>query len=451
LRVEPVAWASARKDVLSAFFFLCALIVYVDFVRAESGGSRRAYYILTLFLSLLALLSKPTAMTLPFVLFVLDFYPLSRLERGTLGRLTLEKAPFLLLAAGAMAMNFFAARDVAVTLDYVPASVRIMNSFYAIIFYISRSIFPANLIPLYMMNRDLDYFGPVYVTSAVLVMAATVICIWRAMKNDRLWAAVWFYYLITLAPTLGFFMSFRHYVADRYSYLPTMAWWVLAGLAAARLWEAAGKVRHGPAFRAGLKVLWAGCFVLLAFLYGYCTESQIRVWKNTETLWQYVIDKADYIPDLAYAALGDDLERKGELDKALSHFQKAFSLNPRNNIFRGKVADILAKQGQKEEALAIHEAIRDVEPKNPWAHANVGRMLAMMGRHDEAIEALKKALELQPDYGNALLMLSAVYLETKDRTQALYYYNKYVSEGFPRRPGLERELGILPGSADKDR
>jgi tetratricopeptide (TPR) repeat protein len=248
--------------------------------------------------------------------------------------------------------------------------------------------------------------------------------------------------LITIAPALGLFMSYRHAMADRYTYLPTLGFWALFGLGVSRLWETTSRLSAPRAAKSGL----IACFMLLAFAYGYQTHKQISVWKNSETLWGHVIQHGKHVPALAYFSLGKEMEKKGEYDKAMAYYQTALSLNPKNNRYRAGIANIISKTGNREEALKIYKDILQKEPDNSAAHVNVGRMLALMDRLDEAVSAFHRALELQPDNGQALLLTAIAYLGKGDRATALDYYEKYLSKGFPSSPHVEQELGETSGN-----
>jgi len=445
LRVESVAWVSERKDVLCAFFFLGTLIAYLKYARARDPHKKRQYYLFTLGLCFLALLSKPMAVTLPFVFLLFDFFPLRRLTRSSFGGLVREKLLFLLLSLGVVVANVLASGRAGVPLSYVPVSMRIMNAFYALVFYVRQTVFPSNLIPLYQMDRDLDYFGPKFVLSAVLVLVVTGIVIWRALKKDRLWASIWFYYLITLAPALGLFMPYRHAVADRYTYLPTLGFWFLAALAIGRVWVRATKWKRSL----WLKGATVGALAVLALACVYKTEHQIGIWKDSQTLWSHVIEHADYVPDLAFFGVGRDLEEQGEWEQALAYYNMAFSLNPKNQVFRAQMGNVMLRMGDLEGALKVFTEIRDAEPNSPITYINVGRTLALMKRYDEAAASFEKALEIEPTSTEALLMLTLVSLDRKDQTKAESYYRKYLTLGGPRAEDFERRLGIAPGKDEK--
>ncbi len=439
LRVESVAWIAERKDVLSALFYLATLITYLRYARADCAaqdGRRR--YLLSVALYLPAVLSKPMAVTLPFVLILIDYYPLYRLNRSSLWIRIWEKGPFLVLAAVAVGMNIAAKWGEAIPFSYVPAGLRIMNAFHAMVFYLQKSVLPSHLLPLYQLDRGLDYFGPTFVISAMVIIVVTGMCIRQALNDNRVWAAVWFYYLITLAPALGIFLPYRHAMADRYTYLSTLGFWLLAGLGVARLWDMAGRFRQARMFKMGL----IAAILSVATVYDYATQNQIGVWKNSETLWSYIIQHSDPVPDIAYFAIGKESERKGDLDGAMANYKRALSLSPENNRFKGRIGAILAKKGDYASAESIYRRILEAEPSNPASFADMGRVLAVMGRYDEAIQAFERALELDPDYFPALPMLMAAYLEKNEIARAREFYHKYIGMGFTVGSDIEERLGV---------
>ncbi len=445
LRVESVAWVSERKDVLCAFFFLGSLLTYLKYACAENFREKRWYYLLTLALEFLALLSKPMAVTLPLVFVLFDFFPLARLTRSSFGRLIWEKIPFLLLCLGTVVANLVGTWGLAVPLSYISPSMRIMNAFHSIVFYLCQTVFPSNLVPFYQMDPDLNYFGPQFVICAVLVLVVTGIVIRRALNQDRLWAAVWFYYLITLAPTLGLFMFYRHAVANRYTYLSTLSFWFLIALGISRVWDRAGKLKN-PLW---MKTAALGAVALMGLVCVNITQKQIGIWRDSRTLWSYVIEHADYVPAVAFFGLGRELERQGELKLALEHYNMAHSLNPKNPQFREKIGDVLVKMGDLESALKIFTQIRDSDSNRPATHVNLGRTLALMKRYNEAAACFQRALELEPNSPHSLLWLTQIYLEIGDRKKAESCYRGYLRLGGESAAEFEHRLGIDSGSQKK--
>ncbi len=438
LRVESVAWVAERKDVLCAFFFLVSVLAYLAYGAEEESRTRRRAYIASVVFAALALLSKPMAISLPLLLLVIDYYPLERLDRASALDRVREKIPFFVLAAGAALLNILASAKANVPWSYVPLGDRIMNASYSILAYIRLSIFPQDLVPLYQFDRSVDYFGPAYVFSLIAVVLITGLCLWRAWNRDKVWAAVWFSYLVMLTPALGLAMSYRHAMADRYTYLPTLGLWLLAGVGIGALWERAGKFKPAAGVRAAL----VGIVALVAVIYASLSVDQIRIWKNSETLWRHIVENADYKPAIAFCALGKELEKKGEYAEALDLYRTAYRLNPANTRYLSDIAGAMARLGQTDEALRAYDRILEAEPRNAQVHVDKGRVLALIGRMSEAQASFETAVSIAPDYPQALGLLAMTHLNQGDLAKARAYYDKYLATGYPPVKTLSERLGM---------
>jgi len=437
LRVEPVAWISGRKDLLCALFFLAAIVSYVRYVRLRDASHRGGvYYACALAFHGAAILSKPAAVTLPFVLLLLDYYPLYRLERPVLWKRVAEKAPFLAFSGVEVVMNMAAKWGEAIPLSYVPAHVRIMNAFHSAVTYIVQTLLPTTLIPLYPMDLTIDYLGPSYVAAAALVTVVTALCVFLALRERRLWLSVWLYYVVTLTPSIGLFMSFRHCAADRYTYLPTLGLCLLAGVGVGRLWEVTSRLHRSLLARALLGVL----VLNVAIAYAIKTQGQIAVWRSTETLWSHVKEHARPIPDIAYFAMGKVHEDKGDFTWALAYYREALSENPTSSRFKERIATVLAKTGETAEALRLAGQLVKDDPTNPDAYVTLGQIKGSMGRYDEAVAAFEQALRLKSQYPPALALLIVAHLNKNDLSRARYYYKLYKEKGFSVPPEIQEKL-----------
>jgi cytochrome c-type biogenesis protein CcmH/NrfG len=436
LRVESVVWISERKDVLCAFFFLSSLLAYLAYARRSPSQAANRYYYGSLSLYALASLAKPMAMTFPLVLLITDYFPLYRLDKDRWRLCVREKVPFFLISAGCVAMNVAATWDASVPFSYVPPDMRIMNTFHSIVFYIRQSIVPINLLPLYQMDRGLDYFSWGFVLSSVVVLGISTICAWAAVRGARLWLAAWGYFLVTLAPASGLAMSFRHAMADRYTYLPTLALWLLVGLGLAYLWRMCSDVKWPRIARGALAL----CVLSVTAAYAAKTQEQTKIWRNTETLWTHMLNNADYVPDLAYFAMGKILEGKGELDEAIRYYEFAFSLAPDNHKFRGRLAAALAKKGSQERAVDLCRRLIEKEPNNPAAYLHMGRVYLELERYDEALGSFQKSLDVAPGYHYAAAMLVATHLKMNRPEMAREVYAKHQLKELRIAPDMDVEL-----------
>ncbi len=441
LRVESVAWVSERKGVLYSLFFLSSMIFYLKYARGGSTWKAYTHYATSLLLCLAALLSKSMAVSLPVVLLLLDYYPLERLKPALWRRAVLEKVPFLILSAGAMSLNMMAFRWAAEPAAHIPVQMRIMSAFYGLAFYLKQTLFPENLLPLYQLDYGMNYFGATFILSAFLIVGLTVGCLWLAFKGDRFWAAVWFYYLITIAPPMSLFLYNRYGIQDRYTYLPTLGLWLLVGLGVGRLWDMAKPFPYSREARAAL----VGGVVVLALLYGHKTVQQMPIWRNSGMLWTHVLTHSTHSPHPALFGLGLELEKKGQFDQALGLYERALKLSPKEPRYVAQVANVLAAKGDPQRALGIYTDLATEYPRSATFQFHRGRMFALMGRDDEALAAFDRALEMAPRETKAGFLRVLVQAAMKDAALANEFYRRYISEGYAPDPDFERQLGIESG------
>ena len=360
LRVESVAWVTERRDVLSGLFFLLTIVCWL---RALDGGrTARRWYWTSVGVFVLALLSKSIAVTLPAVLLLLDVYPLRRLGPGRWTgaeprRVWLEKAPFVLLAAGAAVMAVVAQRSAgALTeLGVIGWPQRVGLSFYGLAFYMWKTLVPTGLAPLYEAPYDYGTLTPWFFWSAAAVLAAVgAVVLGRRRAPGAAAAAVAF--VVLLAPMLGLLHFGPHIAADRNTYLAGLAPALLAGGLVLRVWH----TRREALIRAATGVTVMALAVLLVL-----TWRQTKVWQDSETLWQHALRVSP--SSLAHGKVGAILDEAGRSEAALGHFA---------------------------EAIRLH-------PDNAWAYNGWGIALGNLGRLPESIEKFQAALTIRPTYGEA--------------------------------------------------
>jgi tetratricopeptide (TPR) repeat protein len=222
-------------------------------------------------------------------------------------------------------------------------------------------------------------------------------------------------------------------MADRYTYLPTLGLWLLVGIGFAKAWEWT-KAKTALRFALG-----AFLIIVIAF-YGLKTRAQMKIWKNSETLWTYELNNADYIPDLAYYGLGRILEDKNNLPEAIKYFETAYTLNRQNTQFKSKLASALAKNGEERRALELCSEMTAAEPNNPLVHFAAARVLFVMGKFEGSIPELNKALELDPKYKPAMALLVGAHFKMGDKAASRRLLEKFKNEGVILTPELESEL-----------
>jgi Flp pilus assembly protein TadD len=476
LRVESVAWATERRDVLSGLFFLATILCYLQAMTPSNDLSYQASWRNKALIAYgLSLLSKASGVTLPVVLLVLDVYPLRRLGGGPgmwLGPLVrgvwLEKVPFFLLAAGAAIIAPLAQSEVgAVAALRVHGIVaRLAQSLYGLVFYLWKTILPTDLSPFYEVPPHLDPFAWPFLLSGAVVVALSV----GLLVLRRRWPAglaSWICYVVIVAPVLGFVQSGRQMVADRYSYLSCLAWPVLLGGGLYYLWKRNVDERRGErklAFLAG-----AAAVILIAL--SVLTWRQVAVWHDTDRLWNQALaitdrsifrsgsahhlmarfladrgelDRAiehlrislDIAPtdSTVYNDLGTALAKKGQLKEAIKNFKEALALNPTLSLAHYNLANALAVEGDFQEAAAhVEEAIK-LKPNYAEAYATLGKVFAAQGQFDKAIVLFRQALQIRPDLAEGHQFLAMALAEKGSVAEANYHYQeaRRIKESKPR-------------------
>ncbi len=390
LRVESVAWATERRDVVSGLFYALAVLGYLRFCASSlDDARRRRWYWAAVGLFVVALLAKPIVVTLPAILLLLDVYPLRRIREASWPVLLREKLPFVVLSAGASALAIVAMRAGG-RLSGAELGVieRAAISLYSIAFYLSKTIAPVRLSPMYELPFQLRAFAAPFVIAAVLVVALTAVVALLGRRRVVL-PIVWLSYLVTLLPVLGLVHNGPQIAADRYTYLATLSGALLGG--GATLWGRrmlaerwpGGIARHAPAAIAALAV------IALATL----TWSQTKVWRDSETLWRHALVTSP--SSIAYAKLGVLRDEKGRPSEAIAYFRDALSLHPDLIYAHNNWGIALARQGRWDEAIARYRDALKIAPDSVEAHLNRALALTRTGRTEEAAAHLRVARRLR--------------------------------------------------------
>ena len=444
LHVESVAWASERKDTLSTFFFLLTLIAYARYTQERSkaeeigsppetpGGTTLRYwfYALTLFLFGCGLMSKPMVVTLPFVLLLLDFWPLGRILDAefriqNLKVLLLEKIPIFALSMGGSVVTYLV--QIGGGAEWkTPLFDRLANAGVAYARYVAKTFWPTDLVILYPHPKH----WPVLLSlgAAVVLVAWTILCV-RHWRRQPYLAVGWFWFLGTLVPTIGIVQVGAQSMADRYSYIPSIGFFI------ALVWAAAELVRAKPERKNLFLILGggalAGCLLV--------TTIQITYWRNSISLFLHAIEvtQNNYV---AANCLGKAFEKAGDKTRALVLFRDVVRMEPRYSQGHFNYAISLLEFGNTTEALKHLQAAAALEPRNPdiqfdlgiffsqhasWTNAatcfsnsialrpsfppaqhNYASALANLGQFSAAAVHFREALRLKPDFADAQKQLS---------------------------------------------
>jgi tetratricopeptide (TPR) repeat protein len=474
LHVESVAWISERKDVLSTLFLLLTLRAYAGY--AKRGGTGR--YLAVLLFFILGLLSKPMLVTLPFVLLLLDFWPLRRtpfeLEdtapaegtaKASIRRLLLEKAPLALLAALFSLVTFLAQRSGGSVSPYPPGS-RVANAVFSYAAYLGKTAWPDALAMFYPYPSIGGGLSPFNVACAALALGAlTFVAVRGARRRPWLFTG-WFWYVGTLVPVIGLVQAGRQGMADRYTYVP------LIGIFIAVAWAVPARIaqaRYGKPLLAGL-----GMAVLVAL--AAATSLQASHWRDSRTLFAHAIE---VVPDnwLANDVMGlllvkeerfDEAERfllaslrvnpeqddawnnlgiismkRGRIEEAAGRFSRSLDILPGNGFACLNLGNIRMMQGDRRQAIAYYAQAIAKLPENPEARYNLASALSGEGRIDEAVGQYRAALALRPDYAAAHNNLGNDLLRQGKTDEAIRHLREAVrldpADGIARG-NLERAL-----------
>ena len=393
LRVESVAWISERKDVLSGFFFMLTLLAWLHYLRQPRSTGR---YALALVLFALGLMSKPMLVTLPFLLLLLDYWPLRRFELSA--KILLEKLPFFLLSLGSCAVTLIAGRDDRAMAVFHPLSERVANSLISSVVYIGQMFFPRNLVVLYGFPSQGIPLWQVVLAAGLLLAISAWVCFRHCQCPSML--AGWLWYLGMLIPVIGVIQVGAEAHADRYTYLPQI------GLYVACTWFVAELpvrfIHRRIALGFGALVVLASLMVSASVQTGYWSDGE-RLWRRAN-----VFTKEHY---LIQGSLGLAILQKGRTDEAIDWLQKALRLKPDYLEAANNLGFAFLLNGRVDTAIVLFQRILKINPDYEVAQSNFGNALRQKGSIDEAIAHCRKALELRPYFPVAQYHLGLALFE----------------------------------------
>ena len=484
LHVESVAWVSERKDVLSGFFWILTMGAYTHY--AKNPSLRR--YLLVLVSFGMGLLSKPMLVTLPFVLLLLDYWPLKRLAGtrtafdpwvyagGTAGRagllrLIVEKVPLFIVAAAACIVTLIAQREVGAlwTLEKMPFEQRIANAFVAYMEYIRKMLWPADLSVLYPHAG----MPPAWKTGLAVTLIASLsyVAVRKAREMPFLLVG-WLWYLGTLVPVIGIIQVGSQSMADRYTYLP------LVGLFLAAAWGAKSLVEKRPL----LKPVVIACVIVALAGLPIPSRVQVETWRNSVTLFEQALRMTEVNPlahhnigayylernecqkavphflmaleakkDYPYALsnLGVCTSRGNDPERALRLFDKAIRIEPRFTKARIDRAIYLMRLGRLEEAGMDFLEILKMKPDHEAAHTNLGLIFVQQGKLGDAEAHLREALRVNPRNAEALNNLGLVRMKQGQADEAVASFLK-ARDFAPGNPVIEANLKTASDKQRKD-
>ena len=427
LRVESVAWAAERKDLLCACFVFLSLLSYLIYTTPGHQRRRLFWFTLSLFLFILALMSKPMAVTLPVIILIIDFYPLKRFKGNSPKKISvlLEKVPFFILSMlfGILTIVTQKAGGAVRNLDELYFTARFSNALKSIVFYMIKMIWPTHLVPFYRLPNIINPLDPQYLLSAIVVLAITGVCVWMLKREKPLWLTAWLYYLVTLFPVVGIIQVGLHSAADRFTYLPSLSLTLLLGLGIARVWSGVAVSKHRIVYRGVILLCTCSIITILSCF----TVTQIKLWHNSNTMWSAVIKAFPEAVPEAYYGLGLFYYEEGRLDEAVSEFKHAIALSPNYVPVHHNLGNVYVKKGMIEEAISKFKRAIALGSTSADLHNNLGGCYALKGRLDKAISEFKRVVALKPDFENAYINLGLAYYRKGELDKAISAYKEAIS------------------------
>ena len=400
LRVESVAWISERKDVLSGVFFMLTLLAYASY-----GSHARSVwrYLRVVLVFALGLLCKPTLVTLPFVLLLLDWWPLNRMATGEgvavfgrrMGALLLEKVPLLLLSAACSMITFDSQQS---AIRWEPSLPwRVANGVVSYATYLLQTVWPANLAVFYQDPGSGRSLVEIVGASVVIMLVSGVA---YQCRKSYPWILVgWLWFLGILVPTIGLVQVGSAAHADRYTYLPQI------GLCIALTWSVA---KHCPELKgAG----WA--FAIVPVLLALLAFRQTTHWRDSHCLWTHALDCADD-NSMAEFYVGNEEKDKGNWEQALAHYRNAARIVPGNEEVYRAMGENFAFSGRVEEAIPNFLKAIGLKPQNPEACYNLGLAYSRSGQKKLAATRYQMVLVMQPENSSALNNLAYLFATAQD-------------------------------------
>jgi tetratricopeptide (TPR) repeat protein len=445
LRVESVVWAAERKDVLYALFYLLSVLAYLRYTSKTPTSV--PFYVASVVLFAMSLMSKPMAVTLPLVLLILDFYPLKRISTGgwlrDSAKMVVEKAPYFILSVAVALVTYWThiSRGAPGAREIIPLTGRFAVAVSGYIFYLKKTLLPLGLAPYYPYPEGVSILSFEYAGSMALFSAVTALAL-ATVKRNRVFAAAWLYYLVALVPVIGSMKGGDMvFAADRYTYLPCLGLFILPGLLAGRAFEGS--------LHKNLRPLAVAAVLVVSAVLAALTVRQTAVWKDTVTLWSHQIKLYPHGSPLAYNNRGLAYQGLGELELAVRDFSKAIELDPLAAGAYNNRGTALYGSGRYGPAIKDFTRAVELSPGYADAYNNRGAVYMGVGRPKDAIKDYSRALNLNPgdamayfNRGIAFNSMGDYEKAVKDYTGAVEIDPRY-AEAYNNRGGAYMKQGRL--------
>jgi len=429
LHVESVAWVAERKDVLSTLFWMLTMWAYAGYVDKRESVTATSHfpifrYLLVIVLFALGLMSKPMLVTLPFVLLLIDFWPLGRVDRdislgnsrfATYWKLVREKTPLFTLSIASSVITYLVQqRGEAVEYwGYLPLRVRLANAVVAYIRYVDKMLWPRDLAVLYPYARD--RISALLVISAVLLLACVSFGVYRLRRRCPYLLTGWAWYLGTMVPVIGIIQVGMQAIADRYTYIPLIGLFIIVA------WGISDLVPKRRYRQVGLGIPAAAAVAALMI----CTWFQVGHWRNSVALFTHALESTtdNWI---MHSNMGHVFFDRGDLARAAAHYSAAIEIEPRSIKPHYNLGTVLVEQGKLDEAVALYrEAVR-LDPDYADAHNNLGNILERRGKFDEAAAHYREAIRSDPDDAKAYYNMGTLLVARGNLEDAIDMFTEAV-------------------------
>ena len=422
LHVESVAWVSERKDVLSTFFWILTMWSYARYA-AHPGINR---YLPVVGFFMLGLMAKPMLVTLPFVLLLLDYWPLRRIQFSPPGDsdirftkkkspglfLLWEKIPLFLLVLASSVMTFVAQKSGGAvgSMELYPLTTRVANALVSYVKYLGKMIWPAKLAVFYPYSDSLP--GWQVIGAGALLGLITFAAI-RSFRQRPWFIVGWLWFIGTLVPVIGLVQIGLQAMADRYTYIPLIGVFIIVAWGVPELLQ---RWRHKE------KLLGLTAISVIIML-GITSWVQTQYWKNTGLLFNHTIEVTDnnYV---MHNNLGFALTARGRPDEAIKHYKEALRLNPDYEPANINLGLALLSQGKFDECIDYYQEVLRVNPGYARVHNNLGAVLWRLGKIEKATVHFRKAVLLKPDYAEAHNSLGAALISKGEIEKAIAHLQK---------------------------
>jgi len=434
LNVESVAWLAERKNLLSTFFWLLTILLYTRYVRRQNFRN----YLGVLVVFMLGLMTKPMAVTLPFLMLLLDLWPLGRIQlkiwKPAAGKLDdqsvvsglhevnwpgilLEKIPLFMVAVLSILISVLSLQHMQIMISgsAVPLKLRLANALVSYISYLNKLFWPHDLAIFYPFPR---LFLPWQILGALACLTGICLLSIVTIRRRPYFFAGWFWYLGTLLPVIGLVQTgIWPALADRWAYFPAIGLFIIL------VWGTADLSRRFPVFKSGLVAV--GVIVLLAF--AIQTRIQLRFWEDSVTLFQHTL-QATGDNEIAYHSLGDELVKEGKLAAGIDYYRSALRLKPGFARVHNNLGAALARSGDTDKALAHFQIALKIKPQYAEAHNNLGVALRGQGQLGSAAGHFMEALRLDPSYAEAYNNLGILLMQQGKIKDAVSYFRKALAQ-----------------------